>query len=130
MPLGLISFKVEVGTAGDTAEVTVYLSKPEPNDATWYKYDSINGWQDYSDYATFSADRRSVMLELKDGSFGDADGTENGIIVDPSGFDTVSDNNNIGTDPPEGLGLGFCFINTAAIILQWNSILRYCVDWV
>ena len=86
MPRGLISFKVKVDTAGDTAEVTVYLSDPAPSNAKWYKYDLINGWQDYSEHATFSADRTSVTLVLKDGGFGDADGVANGIIVDPSGL--------------------------------------------
>ena len=96
IPLGFITFKLKVNNPGDTAEVTLYFSgvteEAEENledfleMARWYKYDSINGWQDYSDYATFSEDRRSVRLELKDGDYGDADGTANGIIVDPSGL--------------------------------------------
>ncbi len=85
LPLGLISFKVKVDTPGDTAVVVIYLSEPAPSDARWYKYDSVNSWQDYSDHATFSTDRKSVTLELKDGGHGDADGAENGFVVDPSG---------------------------------------------
>ena len=51
----------------------------------WTKYDSINGWQDYSDYADIAEDGRSAVLEYTDGGFGDADGVVNGYIVDPSG---------------------------------------------
>ena len=86
MPLGLITFKVTVDNPGDTAEVVVYFSEPAPSGTKWYKYDTINGWQDYSTHATFSTDRTYVTLALKDGDYGDCDGTANGIIVDPSGF--------------------------------------------
>jgi len=111
MLLGLISFKLTVDNPGDIAEVTVYLSKPAATDAKWYKYDPVNGWQEYP-YAAFSADRRSVTLELQDGGFGDADGLANATIIDPSGAGTV-------TAPapapaPAGGGGGGCFI-TAAI---------------
>ncbi|CAN2041068.1 hypothetical protein GMMP15_260026 [Candidatus Magnetomoraceae bacterium gMMP-15] len=85
MPLGLINFKLNVNK-GSTAQAIVYLSENIPDLAKWYKYDTINGWQDYSQHTVFSADRESVTLELKDGGFGDADGVENGIIVDPCGY--------------------------------------------
>jgi hypothetical protein len=54
-----------------------------------------------------------VSLELQDGGFGDADGTENGVIIDPSGLDLVD---TIPSNPPqpsadEG---GGCFITTTA----------------
>jgi hypothetical protein len=110
MPLGLISFKALVNSPGDTAEVTVYLSEAAGSNAEWYKYDSIKGWQDYSAHATFSADRKSVTLELKDGDYGDADGTANGIIVDPSGPVYSSS----GSTTSSGGSSGGCFIATAA----------------
>jgi len=62
-------------------------------------------------HATFSGDRKSVVLELKDGEYGDADGGANGSIVDPSGPGIAM--------PPaqpssnEGAG-GGCFIGVAA----------------
>ena len=59
------------------------LIEPAPSNINWYKYDPVNGWQDYSAHAPFSADMKSVTLELKDGDYGDADGVANGIIVDP-----------------------------------------------
>jgi len=125
IPLGLITFELKVNNPGDTAELTLYLSgvteesEEDLEDflelAKWYKYDSINGWQDYSDYVTFNVDRKLVTLQLKDGDYGDADGTENGIIVDPSSPCT-------GLTTPEpaptpsggGGGGGGCFIATAA----------------
>ncbi len=66
IPFDVISFKIKVENPGDTAWVIVYLSGEAPVDAMWYKYDVINGWQDYSDHAIFSEDRKSVTLELRD----------------------------------------------------------------
>ncbi len=54
-------------------------------------------WLDYSGYAEFSDSRQEVWLTLKDGGFGDADGIENGIIVDPLAFGSE-------TDPSGGSG--------------------------
>ena len=81
---GLINFKILVDFPGDETVVTIYLSKPAFDKGKLYKYDSINAeWVDYSDYAEFSRNRKEIYLTLKDGGFGDADGVENGIIVDP-----------------------------------------------
>ncbi len=112
MPYDAISFKIRVENAGDTARVIAYLSGEAPSGARWYKYDVVNGWQDYSDHATLSEDRRFVTLEFKDGGFGDGDGTENGVIVDPSGLGTVNSSSAV-TTSAEGGG-GGCFIATAA----------------
>jgi len=111
MPLGLVSFKVTVANAGDSAEITIYLSEPAPSGAKWYKYDSINGWREYP-YATFSADRTNVTLQLEDGSieYGDTDGAANRIIVDPGGVGVASQPASSGG----GGGGGGCFIATTA----------------
>jgi chitinase len=86
MPFGLVNFKVLVATPGDEAVVTVYFSEPVPPKGKWYKYDSIRKrWFDYSRFATFSSDRRSMTLVLADGGAGDADEVVNGIIIDPAG---------------------------------------------
>ena len=90
MPLGLFAMRLSVANPGDPAEVTIYFSEAAPGNAKWYIYDSINEWIDYSDHATFSSDRKSVILGLKDGGYGDADGVANGTIVDPSGFGAAS----------------------------------------
>ena len=116
---GLINFKILVNAPGDETVVAIYLSETAFDEGKLYKYDSINAnWFDYSDYAEFSPDRQVVYLTLKDGGFGDADGIENGIIVDPLA---------VGTDSPvadssgssdsaldELLSNVSCFISTAA----------------
>lgn len=117
---GLIQFKIEVTNPGDTADVNIYFS--EPVGTSWYKYDRINGWSEYSkDYpgnVVFSSDRKSVLLRLVDGGPGDSDGIANGIIVDPSGpgaGDSDSSGSGIGvTGSSESGGGGGCFIATAA----------------
>ena len=92
MVFGLLNFKLIVDEPGAEAVVTIHLSEPASYGAIWYKYDSVNKiWQDYSEYTEFSADRKSVYLTLTDGGFGDVDGIENGIIVDPL---------TVGTDSP------------------------------
>jgi hypothetical protein len=131
LPLGLVSFKLIVDNAGDTAEVTVYLSEPAPAGAKWYRYDTINGWQDYSAHAVFSLDRKSVTLQFEDGGAGDADGVANAVIIDPSGLGTSSSGSGGGGG---GGGGGGCFISTAssdfsmskeilAIVLVFGSLL-------
>jgi chitinase len=86
-PFGLINFKLILSQPGDQAEITVYFSEPAPKGGRWLKYDSIEAtWTDYTTLADISPDRQSVTLYLEDGGEGDADGTVNGIIVDPSGI--------------------------------------------
>ena len=82
--LGLINFKIVVNAPGDETVVAIHLSNRAIAESILYKYDPINAeWLDYSDYAEFSPNRKVVYLTLEDGGFGDADGIENGIIVDP-----------------------------------------------
>ncbi len=107
-PFGLIDYRLKVNSSTGTAQVTVYFSEPVPAGAAWYQYDSINGWQDYSLYATFSADGKSVTIELKDGDHGDLDHIVNGEIVDPGGVG-VSTTSGGGSS---GGGGGGCFIDT------------------
>jgi hypothetical protein len=90
MPLGLFAIRLSVASAGQRIEVVVYFSEAAPPWHTWLMYDPLQGWVDYSEHARFSADRKSVTLELKDGDYGDADGVANGIIVDPGGFGLAS----------------------------------------
>ena len=110
MPLGIISFGLSVDNPGDTVEVVIYLSEPAPAGSNWYKFDLVRGWYDYSSHAVFSADRKSVTIELLDGGFGDLDGIANGIIIDPSVLG-INKSNNTGNDKSGG---GGCFIATAA----------------
>jgi hypothetical protein len=113
-PFDLINYRLKVTSPDGTAQVTVYLSEQAPADAKWYKYDSIDGWVDYSDHATFSADRQSVTLELKDGDYGDLDRIVNGEIIDPGGVGVTASTTPV---PPissgGGGGGGGCFIDSA-----------------
>jgi hypothetical protein len=122
--LGLIHFKIRVEVPGDETVVTIHLSQATIKKSILYKYDPVNAeWLDYSDYAEFSPNRKIVYLTLKDGGFGDADGIENGIIVDPLtvGTETAVDYGS-GTSNPvdavEDIVEGIlpkvgCFISTA-----------------
>jgi uncharacterized protein (TIGR03382 family) len=86
IPFGMVNFKLIVPSPGEEAVVTVYFSEPVPAQGRWYKYDPIHQtWSDFSSQVVFSTDRMSMTLTLRDGGEGDADGVENGIIIDPAG---------------------------------------------
>ena len=104
---GLAAYRLKVNQVGATIQVKVYYSEDISGDR-YYLYDTVNGWQDYTQYTTFNPDGRSVTVELKDGGHGDSDGVANGIIVDPGG---VADAASGGLDSGAG---GGCFIATAA----------------
>ena len=118
---GLIDFKVLVNNPGDETTITIFLSKPAYKKGRCFKYDPVNDvWLDYSEYTQFSPNRKQVYLTIKDGGFGDADGIENGIIVDPLAFGSETDPSSGSSDSPieeivDGIlpDLG-CFISAAA----------------
>ena len=114
LAMGLISFKAICNQVGDTIEIIYYSSDPIPAGAKWYKYDPINGWQDYSAHiVSISADRKSITLEYQDGGFGDLDGVANGVIIDPSGPGVAAAGGGAG-----GGGGGGCFVSTAALVFR------------
>jgi chitinase len=93
LPFGLIDFKIAVAKPGDRATVTLYFSEAAPSGSRWYMFDTVASvWADFSTYANFASDRRSVVLTLADGGPGDADGIANGVIVDPGGVGVSNDN--------------------------------------
>jgi hypothetical protein len=113
MPFGLINFKIAVATPGDQAVVKLYFSEAAPFRSKWYKYDPIaDRWYDFSAYAKFAADHRSVTLTLRDGGPGDADGVANGVIVDPAGVVEEADAETTSSGGGSGGGSG-CFITAA-----------------
>ncbi|MGD2010904.1 MAG: hypothetical protein PVI76_07405, partial [Desulfobacterales bacterium] len=130
-PFDLVNYRLKVTSSDGTAQVTVYLSEPAAADAKWYKYDTIDGWIDYSAYATFSADRRSVTVELKDGDYGDLDRIVNGEIIDPGGVGVTASSAPPPTPTPPifgtgGGGGGGCFIDSAGYgaLNQSHHLLR------
>ena len=107
---GLFAYRLRVQNPGDTAKVRIYFSGEIFKSDVFYKYDTVNGWQNYSEHTTFNDDGQSITLEVKDGGFGDSDGLANGIIVDPGGI--ASGENTISTNV--GSNVMGCFIATAA----------------
>ena len=113
LPFGLINFKIAVATPGDQAVVNLYFSEAVHPSSKWYKYDHIaDTWCDFSAYAVFAADRRSVTVTLRDGGPVDADGVANGVIVDPAGVVEEADAETVGSGGGAGGG-GGCFIAAA-----------------
>ena len=97
----MVDFKLLVDNPGAETTVTIFLSKPAYKKGRCFKYDPVNDvWLDYSGYTQFSPNRKEVYLTLKDGGFGDADGIENGIIVDPLTFGSETDPSGGGIDLP------------------------------
>ncbi len=113
-PLGLISFRVIVENPGDTMQAVVYFSRPLPIGIGWFIYDTINGWQDFSQNIDFSNDRTSMTLTITDGCLGDADVTANGIIVDFSGSVTFAQEPGSDSDMESGGSDGGCFLQSLA----------------
>ena len=83
---GLMVFNVTLDKIGGTARFELYLPEKPRIDAKWYKYDPINGWYEFP----VDSDGDKYFVEITDGGFGDADGAENGIVVDPIGLAEMS----------------------------------------
>ncbi|HHP7236235.1 MAG TPA: choice-of-anchor U domain-containing protein [Desulfobacterales bacterium] len=113
MPYEVISFRFHVEQPGDTAQITIFFSKPAPEGSKWWKYDLQSGWQDYSSHAVFSANRKKLTLELTDGGLGDGDGVKNGVILDPSGLATETASMSDGLEGQLENVFAGCFIGAA-----------------
>lgn len=111
VPLGLMGFKLQTLNPGDEAKVRVYFNPAAPENAAWFAFLGVQGWQEFSgSTAVFDGGMASVMLTLQDGGFGDLDGIENGIIIIPlSGYGVVT--SVIVEDG--GSGSDTCFISAA-----------------
>jgi hypothetical protein len=95
---------------GAKATIKIFLSEPAPKNSKVVFYDSLDGWQDYSDHASFNDTRTEVEIELKDGAYGDNDHKENKVIVDPGGIGIFG-----GSSSSDSMS-GSCFIST---IIPW-----------
>jgi hypothetical protein len=111
LPHRMFSYRISVDSPGAIAHVTVYFDEPIVDGLRFYKYDTINGWSDYSEHATFNGDGRSITLEVQDGGYGDCDGKANGIIVDPGALGSVESSTN--SSVSSGSSTGGCFITTS-----------------
>ena len=91
LPLGAVDFRLALEDDIITGTVTVYFSQAVGEDAFWWKYDEAQGWYKYRN-VTLSDDRKSMEIVFADGGEGDADGLQNGYILDPGGPGYSSDN--------------------------------------
>ena len=81
-PYGIFSFKVLVKEIGGTATIIITLPEDMPRGTQYWKCQ--NG--EWGKLPLGSDDGDNILtLTLKDGGLGDADGVENGVIVDPGG---------------------------------------------
>ena len=107
-PWGQFTWKLKANAK--TAKVKIHFSSALPAEALWYNYNIQKGWRDLTDIVTFAADMKSVIITFTDGGADDADGVENGWIVDPAGFGVVETTTACCEDKSDG---GSCFIETA-----------------
>lgn len=102
---GLVQYQVEGVTPGGTATASVSFPSGIPSGSRLYKVDR-NGFQEWTN-ANVSGNR--VTLILTDGGDGDADGTVNGVIVDPLGVAVPNDAAG-SSDPVSAAGGGGCSV--------------------
>lgn len=81
-PYGALNYKIIGITSGASVEVTMEFPEKVPTYAKLYKI-TTNGWQEI-DFTSNNGDK-TIKVTLTDGDPAtDADGTANGVIVDPS----------------------------------------------
>lgn len=108
LPFGLFSFRVDDIAPGSVAAVTLILPEDTPI-KRYLKEDSVTG-----ELTPFGFDGvtgavivgNHITLHLQDGGRGDADGTPNGIILDPGGPEGDPPVDSGGDPPPYDPGDG------------------------
>ena len=63
---GLFSYRLRVNQPGSIATLKIYFSGEVFPSDTFFKYDTINGWYDYSEHSTINDEDQSITIELKD----------------------------------------------------------------
>jgi alpha-tubulin suppressor-like RCC1 family protein len=87
LPHGVVNLRLELGTAGSTAQVVLTYPEALPAGAVYYKYGPVvkNGPSRWYPFQGAQISGNTVTLTLKDGAVGDDDLTENSVINDPGG---------------------------------------------
>ncbi len=123
LPYGLTDIIVKCSQNGDTAEITVFLPEPAPENFGLYEYSEGSGWKEIIDNISFDTERKQIRLTLTDGGSGDSDGISDGMIhylfgVGGNPSDAGSDD-----DTDSGGGGGSCFINTSEVSPVYKMVL-------
>lgn len=113
-PMGVIQFQFSLAENVDTLPITLFWSRPAPEEANWFTYSYSDGWHGFDETGGMDFSGAGFALELRDGGFGDMDGAKNGTIlhsgtlgiglIEPQTFPTLRPSNDI-----ESTG---CFIDT------------------
>ncbi len=78
-PYGGVEYQITGLSAGETVLVTIIMADVLPANAEYWKYDPVHGFQKIASQTS----GREISFNLRDGGAGDADGSANGVIVDP-----------------------------------------------
>jgi hypothetical protein len=82
-PFGMFAFTITGLTPGQTVRIRISLPSPLNLNANYYK--CVNGMVVDCTSLVTRPDLNTIILTIKDGSLGDADGNANGTIIDPGG---------------------------------------------
>lgn len=115
-PLGILHFRIIPESPENPVVVAVCLSRRIPENAVFINYDAEMGWVK-SGIHHLNERRIGFEMELTDGGAGDADNTQNGIIVYVGGIDTSTARSNIRllSDNPPQMDESFCFIQSVSM---------------
>lgn len=130
LPSAMVAYKLTLHRPGERAVIAIHLSEKASAGSKCVKYDEVNGWQDYSDHAVLSQDRRSILIEVKDGGYGDADGLANGIVLDPSGLSEPAALASSASAGGGGGGGGGCFMGSLTEEVQTAPDLSALWQWI
>ena len=107
-PYGAVRFEIDNLALGATVDVTLTFPGNVSTDARYYKIHPVRGWVEIP-FGSNDGDN-TIILTLTDGDPDlDADGLQNGKIVDPGAVTVAS-----ASASSSGGGSGGCFIATAA----------------
>lgn len=95
MPIGLVEFVADVGSAGATESFSLYVEGSVPVSGYW-KQDSNDDWvnlasPEYGGKIVLEGNKLRLDFQITDGGEFDADGEANGVIVDPGALSFDSD---------------------------------------
>ncbi len=106
-----ISVKTGLQPPGSNMVFTIYISKIQMDQPTWYYLDPASGWRPY-EAATIDEQSSKISLTIQDGGDGDDDGVSNGSISHTGGFSPKT--TTVALSGGNGGGGGSCFLTSIA----------------